>query len=92
MSQEAVSAHVVGVPDETTGEAVVAFRVLREPAGAQPESELEDEVRGHLGASSVPSAFTVIDRLPHTPGKSPAGDRPLLLVRDHANVPRGTLA
>ncbi|GLY30280.1 hypothetical protein [Kineosporia sp. NBRC 101731] len=35
--------------DVTTGEAVVTFLVLRESAGANLESELEDAVRGHRG-------------------------------------------
>lgn len=58
-------AHVLGTPDDTTGEAIHAFVV---PAGdREPDNaELADLVRDELGALSVPSTITVVRDVPQT--------------------------
>ncbi len=61
-------AAVIGVADEITGEAVVAF-VKATPAGAS--DNLEDVVRRHcaerLARFKQPSVIHVVDQLPYTP-------------------------
>lgn len=71
-------AHVIGTPDNTTGEAIHAFVV---PAGErEPDSaELADLVRGELGALSVPSTITVVREVPQTVAGKP--DKLALLAR-----------
>ncbi len=73
-----LEAHVIGTPDDTTGEAVHAFVV---PVGnGEPEiAELADLVRGELGAVSVPSTITVVRDVPQTVGGKP--DKQALLAR-----------
>jgi fatty-acyl-CoA synthase len=63
-------AYVVGAPDERTGEAIHAFVV---PAGGRvPDpADLAAWVGAELGAGSVPSTVTVIDRVPVGPSGKP---------------------
>ena len=56
---------VVGVPDETTGEAVKAFVVLREGVTATPE-EIVTWSREHLTGYRVPKQVEFRDSLPET--------------------------
>ncbi len=56
-------AAVVGVPDEITGEAIVAFVVLKQPA--QPR-ELAQHVADRMGAAFRPKRVIVVDELPKT--------------------------
>ncbi len=61
-------AGVIGVPDETAGEAVRAYVTLR--AGYAPSEALEREIRGHarkrLGAAVAPREILFRDALPRT--------------------------
>jgi acyl-CoA synthetase (AMP-forming)/AMP-acid ligase II len=74
-------AHVIGTPDDSTGEAIHAFVV---PAGEREpvSSELADLVRAELGALSVPSTITVVRDVPQTVAGKP--DKRALLARKHA--------
>jgi len=64
-------AAVVGAADETTGQAVVAFVVLRARAkGRRPEAEDADDLRRHvatsIGAIARPRSVLLVDELPKT--------------------------
>jgi O-succinylbenzoic acid--CoA ligase len=54
-------AGVIGVADPDWGEAVTAFVVLREPAGAE---ELRDWCRARLAPHEVPKRFEPVGELP----------------------------
>jgi long-chain acyl-CoA synthetase len=58
---------VIGVPDDETGEAVVAYVVQH---GDAPAGDLVDQVLAHcerrLARFKVPSAVNVVDELPHS--------------------------
>jgi len=57
-------AAVVGVGDETTGQAVAAFVV---PSGGAPtEAELRDQVTREIGAIAKPRHIVLVDDLPKT--------------------------
>jgi 3-oxocholest-4-en-26-oate---CoA ligase len=56
---------VVGVPDETWGERVVA--VVATGNGSLTAAELQDLVRCSLAGYKVPRAVVLLDRLPRTP-------------------------
>jgi acyl-CoA synthetase (AMP-forming)/AMP-acid ligase II len=58
-------ASVVGVPDETWGERVVA--VVATPGETLTELELKDAVRGRLAGYKVPRAILLLPALPRTP-------------------------
>jgi acyl-CoA synthetase (AMP-forming)/AMP-acid ligase II len=58
-------ASVVGVPDETWGERVVA--VVATPSGTLTEQELRDAVRRRLAGYKVPRAILLLPALPRTP-------------------------
>ncbi|HEY0774987.1 MAG TPA: AMP-dependent synthetase, partial [Nocardioidaceae bacterium] len=62
-------AAVIGVADERTGEAVVAY-VKRKPGASLSADELADQVREHCAARLArfkrPSVVNVVDELPHT--------------------------
>ena len=59
---------VIGVPDEATGEAVVAY-VVADASGVDDPRALESEVRtaceSSLARFKVPSRVEVVERLPH---------------------------
>ena len=66
-------AAVVGASDETTGQAVVAFVILRQESGGSGGAEGEDlaqELRGHVGEQIGPIAkprqVMIVDELPKT--------------------------
>ena len=64
-------AAVVGAADETTGQAVVAFVILRESAVENDEGEdIVQELRGHvqkeIGAIAKPKSIMVVPELPKT--------------------------
>jgi long-chain acyl-CoA synthetase len=60
-------AAVLGVPDETTGEAVVAV-VAIQPGEELDEAELQEFVGEHLAAYKVPSMISVQqEKLPRNP-------------------------
>ncbi len=62
-------AAVVGAPDETTGQAVVAFVILREEAGdGGPDvvQELRDHVAKEIGKIARPRQIMVVPELPKT--------------------------
>ncbi|WP_029289759.1 acetate--CoA ligase [Cellulomonas sp. HZM] len=65
-------AAVVGASDETTGQAVVAFVILRGDAGAtdKPADEVSAELRGHvakeIGPIAKPRQVLVVPELPKT--------------------------
>ncbi len=65
---EVAEAAVIGVPDELTGEAVVAFV---KPSVAGMSDDLEGVVRRHceqrLARFKQPSVVKVVERLPYTP-------------------------
>jgi long-chain acyl-CoA synthetase len=56
---------VAGVPDEATGEAVVAF-VVREPGADVDEAGLREHARRHLARYKCPSRVVYVERLPRT--------------------------
>ena len=62
-------AAVVGATDETTGQAVVAFVILRESAGDGGE-EIVQELRNHvgkeIGAIAKPRQIMIVPELPKT--------------------------
>ena len=58
-------ASVVGVPDETWGERVVA--VVATPSETLTEQELKDAVRRRLAGYKVPRAILLLPALPRTP-------------------------
>jgi acetyl-CoA synthetase len=62
-------AAVVGATDETTGQAVAAFVILRESAGdggADVVKELRDHVAKEIGAIAKPKTIMVVPELPKT--------------------------
>ncbi|MCG2623538.1 acetate--CoA ligase [Arthrobacter sp. I2-34] len=63
-------AAVVGAADETTGEAVVAFVILRGSAAEQPQEEITAELREHVGKEIGPIAkprrILIVPELPKT--------------------------
>ena len=58
-------ASVVGVPDETWGERVVA--VVATPGGTVTEQQLKDALRRRLAGYKVPRSILVLPALPRTP-------------------------
>jgi acetyl-CoA synthetase len=67
--QKVAEAAVVGAADETTGQAVVAFVILREEAGdGGPDviAELRDHVAKEIGAIAKPRQIMVVPELPKT--------------------------
>lgn len=64
-----VEAAVIGVPDDQTGEAVVAY-VVPVPSTSLSPDEVEGRVRSHcaerLARFKQPSVVEVVDELPHT--------------------------
>nr|MBA3264638.1 AMP-binding protein [Thermoleophilaceae bacterium] len=67
-----VDAGVAGLPDPEWGEAVTAFVVLREPAGAD---ELQAWCRERLAAFKVPKALHEVELLPRNTGGKLLRDR-----------------
>ncbi len=62
-------AAVVGAADETTGQAVAAFVILRESAGdggADVVAELRDHVGKEIGVIAKPKSIMVVPELPKT--------------------------
>ncbi|MEP6525770.1 MAG: acetate--CoA ligase [Nocardioidaceae bacterium] len=62
-------AAVVGAADETTGQAIVAFVILRESAeggGADVVAELRNHVAKEIGAIAKPRSIMVVPELPKT--------------------------
>jgi long-chain acyl-CoA synthetase len=57
---------VTGVPNDATGEAVVAF-VVREQGSGVDEAELGDHARRHLARYKCPSRIVFVDQLPRNP-------------------------
>ena len=69
VSHHAVAeAAVVGANDELTGQAIVAFVILR--GGVEPDTELEKSLKGHvtkeIGAIARPRQIMVVAELPKT--------------------------
>jgi acyl-CoA synthetase (AMP-forming)/AMP-acid ligase II len=79
-------ASVVGVPDETWGERVVAVVATASPA--LTEGELRDAVRRRLAGYKVPRAVVLLPALPRTP----AGKLELAVVRRIAAEASGSAA
>lgn len=84
-------AAVIGIPDETAGEVVKAFVMLK--AGFAPDEALERELRGHarkrLGAAVAPREIVFRDSLPRT--RSGKIMRRLLRARE-LGLPEGDLS
>ncbi|WP_017933284.1 acetate--CoA ligase [Nocardioides sp. Iso805N] len=59
-------AAVVGATDEDTGQAVVAYVILREGAPENCEKELSDHVRKEIGPIAKPKRIMVVPELPKT--------------------------
>jgi acetyl-CoA synthetase len=63
-------AAVVGATDETTGQAVCAFVILRESAGGDTGDDLVQELRNHvakeIGAIAKPRQIMIVPELPKT--------------------------
>jgi acetyl-CoA synthetase len=66
--RDVLMAAVVGKPDETRGEVVKAFVVLREGRGESEDlvAGLKTLVKNHLGAHEYPREVEVVDELPTT--------------------------
>ncbi len=67
--EKVAEAAVVGATDETTGQAVVAFVILRESAGDGGEdvvNELRTHVGKQIGAIAKPRSIMVVPELPKT--------------------------
>ena len=56
-----IEAAAIGVPDDSFGQRLRAFVVLREPVD---EDELKRHVRGHLANYKIPREIVVLDELP----------------------------
>lgn len=79
-------AAVVGAGDDTTGQATVAFVILRESAGDGGEDvidELRQHVSGEIGAIAKPRRIIVVREIP----KTRSGKIMRRLLRDHAEEP-----
>jgi 3-oxocholest-4-en-26-oate---CoA ligase len=74
-------ASVVGVPDETWGERVVAVVAVSDPAVT--EADLRDVVRARLAGYKVPRAIVLLPSLPRTP----TGKLELAAIRRIAGAP-----
>jgi acetyl-CoA synthetase len=61
-----VESAVVGVPDETKGEAIWCFCVVADGAGDQTAAELRDLVAQELGRPFKPSRVVFVEALPKT--------------------------
>ncbi|RJO72767.1 acyl-CoA synthetase [Nocardia panacis] len=61
---EVAEAAVVGLPDPDLGQRIVAFVVLRGPAGADTERDLIDHVAQQLSVHKRPREIRVVDALP----------------------------
>ena len=63
-------AAVVGAADETTGQAVCAFVILREAEGEVDDSDIVNELRNHVGKEigpiAKPRSIMVVTELPKT--------------------------
>ena len=82
-------ASVVGVPDETWGEQVVAVVAVSDPAVTQ--AELRATVRGRLAGYKVPRAIVLLPSLPRTPtGKLELAAIRRLALAGTADQPGGT--
>lgn len=84
-------AHVVGVPDDEWGEAVVA--VVAAPVGtpAVPLDELRPAVAAVLGTPAAPAHLVVVDTLPVVgPGKVDRRALAALAAAATAHAPRGS--
>jgi acetyl-CoA synthetase len=67
--EKVAEAAVVGAADETTGQAVVAFVILREQAGdGGPDvvAELRNHVAKEIGAIAKPRQVMIVSELPKT--------------------------
>jgi long-chain acyl-CoA synthetase len=83
-------AAVVGVPDEMTGEAVVAY-VRAEPRAAEDADELRERIRAvcesRLARFKQPSRLELVDELPHTvTGKIAKGRLRATVRRQHLGL------
>ncbi|MFS3127346.1 acetate--CoA ligase [Nocardioides sp. Bht2] len=63
-------AAVVGAADDTTGQAVCAFVILRDSAASEPGADIVNELRNHvakeIGAIAKPRQVMVVPELPKT--------------------------
>ncbi|MDX1650037.1 MAG: acyl-CoA synthetase [Myxococcota bacterium] len=66
LHEEVADAVVVGVPDETWGEAVTALVALRPGAGATPEA-LRSFVKERLAAYKAPKSVVLVERVFRSP-------------------------
>ena len=83
-------AAVVGVPDEVTGEAVVAY-VRADPRAAEDPDELRERIRAvcasRLARFKQPSRLELVDALPHTvTGKIAKGRLRATVRRQHLGL------
>jgi acyl-CoA synthetase (AMP-forming)/AMP-acid ligase II len=84
MTHPAVAqAHVVGAPDERTGEAVHAFIVPVDGSTPPALAVFATLIRAELTAAHVPATVTVLDHFPLTPGSKPDKHALAALVRSH---------
>lgn len=60
---EVVDCSVVGIPDETQGEAIKALVVLGTP-GSLTDRDIVNHCAAHLGSAKIPKAVAFLDRIP----------------------------
>ena len=74
---------VVGVPDEETGESVLAFVVpgADAPAEAELTAAIHEQCRTRLARFKLPSRIVIVDGLPHSPTGKVAKGRLRALAR-----------
>ena len=63
---EVAEAAVIGIPDEMTGQAIVAFVIPRGRRAPELDGELRDHVAEKIGKLARPKRIVVCDDLPKT--------------------------
>lgn len=65
--EKVAEAAAIGVPDETRGQIVRAYVVLKAPSAADLSAEIQELVRANLSRHEYPREIVFVDSLPKTP-------------------------